>query len=280
MLKLGIDELATQNHTLLGYTYFLIQDSTQQELEKTFKEIKDRHSIRKFHGRKYKSAQRNAYVDFLKSIKKALHDSNPSLFCMTLDTRQVHNDLTEFFRRTISDTEQGLCVQASDSVVIHEFTPYFYTFQRLSNHLQINDLSVDVEIDDGNEKEKLADIENEYCGQKISGAKILRLICNAYGKLSFPGSPKFTDSIVALPDKKSVLIQSADVFANFILAHMRIESGNGTKKLQEKSDILLEVFGDNIQIPPSTLSQIQAVGETELDLTLKGAINYTYGRQE
>lgn len=140
-------------------------------------------------------------------------------------------------------------------------------------------MEASIEIDSDDIKKLLPKVIVKRGAHEFTGAWFIKTFCNKYRDRQFPSAPTLTDSITPMSDSKSELIQAADVFANFLLSHIFVLAGHQSKRRKEKSDLLIEVFGNQIIIQQSLLDQIKRVGESDLDLDIEGAVTYRYGCQ-
>ncbi len=280
MLKIGMDELATEKQFLTGYTYIMLDSNAHNHLNQEFLLLKSTYTNKKtFHGKRYKSADRLPYKKFLEIIKSSIEFSTPSLLCVTLNKVILNNDINASHEKFNTDIIEKIPLEVDKHSlqIINSFIPYIFTFQRVCDHMQIGNLEASIDIDSDDIKKKLSSaiLKKELINFK--GAWYLKNLCNTYKNIKFPGAPTLNDNIIPMPDSKSVLIQAADVFASFLLSHVFVLAGDTiSKKKKEKSELLLEVFGDKINIHDSLLKQIKRIGETDLDLDTYGAITYRY----
>lgn len=280
MLKIGIDELATERQHLVGYAYIILNNDSYTKLTQDTAILKSTSGINSFHGKKYKSDHKEAYKRFLEIIKSSIKSGEPSLMCVTLNTSNTNEELNDFFDRLFSKVS-GNTIQIEEKycAVLNSIIPYILSLQRVSEHMNLSMMDAAIEIDSDDIKKKLPEVIVKNGQLELTGAWYLKTFCNKYRDLRFPGAPSLTDSISPLPDSKSALIQAADVFANFLLSHIFVLSGHPSSKRKEKSDLLVAVFGDEIGISQSLLDQIKRVGKSDLDLDIEGAITYRYGYQ-
>lgn len=281
MLKIAIDELATERQNLTGYTYVILNNNSYNKLIQDTAILKSTSSINySFHGKKYKSNHKEAYKNFLDIIKSSIESSEPSLICVTLNTSNINEELNDFFSRLFSKVSNNtIQIEEKDCVVLKSIIPYILSLQRVSEHMNLSKMDAEIEIDSDDIKNKLPNVIVKNGQQEFTGAWYLKTFCNKYRDLRFPGAPSLTESIRPIPDSRSAFIQATDVFANFLLSHIFILSGHPSPKRKEKSDLLVDVFGDKIRISQSLLDQIKRVGKSDLDLDIEGAVTYRYGYQ-
>jgi hypothetical protein len=280
MLKIGIDELATEQQVLAGYAYFLLRDTEYVDFQREHSSLCTKYSITGFHGKKYRSTEAQAYKDFLKLIKKYLEISPISLFCMTLNTGPLDDELNDFFKNIFIESIRPTAAFSDEEfIVLNSFTSYLLTLQRITNHMKLDKELAEIEIDSDQIKKKLADIKIEIKGKVFTGEWFVKTFYNKYRRQLFPSSPEITKAINVRDDQKSAIIQAADVFANFLLSHIFIQKGHPSTKRQEKSDILTSIFGPAVDLGPADLAKIVRVGKNDLELTLSGAVTYHYGKQ-
>jgi hypothetical protein len=280
MLKIGIDDFATEKQRLAGYAYFVLTDEKQIEFKKNHAALCQEHGINVFHGKKYKTSSAIAYEDFLKLTKEYLANSPISLFCMTLNTKRLDTELNDFFKRIfIGSIKPSASFSDTDFAALNSVTPYLLTLQKVTNHMNLGNEKAEIEIDSDDIKKKIADIKIVIKGHTFTGQWFIKTFYNKYRNQLFPNAPQLSTAINVLSDTKSCIIQDADVFANFLLAHFLIVKGHPSPKRQEKSDMLVRVFGKYVAQDPAVLSKILRVGDNDLDLTLSGAITFQYGRQ-
>lgn len=282
MLKIGIDELATERQKLIGYTFILVSNEAYEFLSKETENLKSKHKISVFHGKKYKTNQKECYSEFLRTIKSCIEIKNdsPSLLAVTLNTTNWNTEYNNFIDKLILKvTNNTVNITEHDRGIINSFLKYLLTFQHMCNHMELGHMSADVEIDSDDIKKLLSKVIAKKHDCSFSGKWLIRVFYNAYRKHQFPGAPSITESITPMSDAKSALIQAADVFANFLLSHLLVLAGHKSNKRREKSCILVDVFGDFVSIQDEELKKIRQVGNSDLDLDINGAITYRYGYQ-
>jgi hypothetical protein len=221
MLKIGIDELATEKQHLIGYTYIILNDDSHTKLTEDTAILKSTSGINPFHGKKYRSDHKKTYKRFLEIIKSSIETSEPSLMCVTLNTSNFDEELNDFYSRLFSRVSNStIQIEEKNCAVLKSIIPYILSLQRVSEHMNLGNMDAAIEIDSDGIKKRLPDVIVKYEQQEFTGTWYLKTFCNKYRDQRFPGAPSLTESISPLPDSKSALIQAADVFANFLLSHI------------------------------------------------------------
>lgn len=270
----GVDEVASETQMSEGWTYAVFPDVAIAAIDSAVSGC----SVKTFHGKKFKKAQKADYETFLASVRNELLQHQNSFLTFTLLEASWKNDFLGFANRLITGGIQGAGVNDPDALAIadHLF-PGLATFQRLTCCANLP--VIDIEIDSDDISKKLAQSSISTKGQSIPVAKLLGWAYEAYRKQQFPTSPVLgTRGIQALSDAKSRVIQVADVFGNFALSYIFIQLGHTSTTRKVKAEIFERVFSNEITPGPIlSAAKLSELNRNDIELTQPGGLTLRLG---
>ncbi|MGH8192625.1 MAG: hypothetical protein ACREP2_14400 [Rhodanobacteraceae bacterium] len=237
----GVDDFATETQECAGWTFFAIQESQAKDFEKEGRHILGSHGLSSFHGKKFKEADRVAFKDFLNLIRSVLQQEGRA--CNSLVSKALCEEMIGFARRITGkfvEMREPRGKQQVESII--PYAPILFMAVRALRSLgQQSELRFFIDEDSS-----LPDISESKLiaiPAHCSFQTLLRNAVNDYRNVKFKDGPYLAaHPVEKMPDGKSILIQAADVLANFSMSHVFSRLGNKSKKRIAKSELLQEVF--------------------------------------
>lgn len=266
----GIDETASETQTSEGWTYCVLTNSALKDLVADHQSIVARGTIKGFHGKKFKTHLEQEYRDFLTAVRTRSEDSAFRLLALKLMDETWKAEFVPFIKRVVPNAiaTAGL-TNPSAVAAITKLMPAIAELQRLMRDVGSSH-NLAMEIDRDSITEGLPTLTFARGATQASAEKILRGLYAGFAKHNHPDSPAMSPAgIKVVSDTKSVIVQAADVFGNFALAHASSISGHGSKKLALKSKIFTDIFGDHLT-GSSAAASVSLSSNKELTIAQSG----------
>jgi hypothetical protein len=269
----GIDDIATMNGAVSGWTIVSVGYGDLRSFEIAAEKILRAANLRSFHGKEFVRRKSDSYVEFMKLVRSTLESGPGYISCILLG--QDWKSMFEAFCAnviggsfSIVGIEAGPISEASKRIA----APLF-TYQRLAAK-QCQGGSTLIHIDRHALYDGLDATELEISGRQISGQLPIVAALRAYGRKTFPNAPEIErDSIFVCADECSFLVQAADVVGNFSTALAFRHLGRESKSNDLKCSVIEQAFGDILDFS-SFPSELVRNG-TELALP-KGSASITF----
>lgn len=269
-LLVGLDEVATQNQLSSGWT-FAILDSLQWKTvdASRHKDAKGKPMV--YHGKKFTQADEQAYRTFLKALRRAAENSNPSLLAFSILDTSMLTALIPMLQRVVHASLVSVGARQPAPIrILQRLFPGLAMLQRLTSSLTGSN-EIAIQIDQDNVTKAFATSSVQVNGRSVSLPDLAAKLYEAHRKLQFSSSPVLaTSGVAVLADSKSVAVQAADVFGNFAMAFARVHLGDTSARLALKACIFHDAFGDLINT--SLLESSAKLRGPDVELLRPGAL--------
>lgn len=266
----GIDETASETQTSEGWTYCVLTHDSLKNLVADHANIVAPGTLKSFHGKKFKAHLEQEYRDFLSAIRIRSEGAARRLLALKLMDETWKAEFVPFIHRVTANAiaAAGL-TNTSALAAINRVMPAIAELQRLLRDLGSSTL-ISLEVDRDDVTKNLPTLTFSKGTTGASTEKVLRGLYAGFAKQNHPNAPTLSSAGVKIvSDTKSVIVQAADVFGNFALAHASSISGHGSKKLALKSKIFVDVFGDHLT-STSAAAAISLSSNNELQIGQSG----------
>lgn len=270
-LVAGIDETASETQTSDGWTYCVLTDDAAQHLVADHANILARGTVKSFHGKKFKAHLAQEYRDFLSAIRLRSENAARRLLALKLMDETWKTEFVPFIHRVTANAIAAVgLANPSALAAINRIMPAIAELQRLLRDVGSSEV-ISLEIDRDSVTKKLPTLTFSRGATEASAEKVLRGLYAGFAKKNHPDAPALSPAGVRIvSDTNSVIVQAADVFGNFALAHASSVIGHGSKKLALKSKIFADIFGDDLT-GTSAAAEIALSSNNELQIAQSGA---------
>ncbi len=244
-VRIGIDEIATETQKCDGFTFFCLPERYADEFSEKARALLSSTKMKAFHAKEYKRRFRAAYKQFVQLIFEYLKKSPQCLIVCRLFSQPVKMNLSSCCSRAV-EKAVGTKLGMGHSTV-EMFQPYFWRLACLAaiSRELAPEVLMNVEMGTHSSLRSLDASVHESLDDRAETAVLLRDFYNDYARNLHERTPLLPDEgVKVLDDADSMLIQAADIFGNFAMAHMSVLLGKGGKATVAKSEILTEVMGD------------------------------------
>lgn len=261
----ALDEVGTETQLSDGWTYAVLPADAVLPFESLISCCRTKN----FHGKKFKDSERDDYRSFLCAMRTSLEAAPVGFLAFKLLSRPWRSEYDAFMERLVEGgmLAAGVADQDAAKICRHVF-PALGILQRLlgqdSNGVSNGLLSIEIDSDDISAR--LAQSNVQVRGREIPTGKLLTTAYSAYREKQFPRSPTLpAGGICVMRDKKSRMIQMADVFGNFALAHLFVKLGDTSRKRRAKAELFRDVFGDILGTDEDVTSKCRLVDGNDIE---------------
>ena len=267
----GIDDIASSSAKSAGWTIIAFDALLLDDFNIKAQDILTRSKLDSFHAKEFKRAKASFYTEFFNLIKTTLAQKEFAFICCTLMSESWKAEFVPFCGRVIdksfkdANIDDQEVIEASKRLAAPLFT--FLKTSAAFNGVESTTIDIDEDVIlKGILKDKI--IVNSH---KISPQLPIFAALKAYRQNLFPNSPLIErESINVVDDKKSFLVQAADMFGNFSVALVFQILGKVSKTNDFKCEIFLSVFGDIIDTS-QIISNVEILDE-DIILKKEGAL--------
>lgn len=274
----AIDDIATGTQVSSGWSYVIIDETLEAEFEEKTRPLLKGNALPKFHGKEYKKRFKQNYIDFMKIIKEYAVNSDQSLIACVLLSQGWKDQFMGFAER-LAENPLKLNGIIDGSVIepMKQLTPSLFSMQNLTKEMGVQN-SIQIKVDDHNNTRGFNQVSTKVKGLELTGEWFLTRIYNGYRKQQFPNSPVLQDKCIkVVKDEDSMLVQAADIVANFSTAYIYKKLGKTSKAINDKAEIFDEVFGDEFG-NQDFFECVELVNESDLKLKIEGQQTLQFGR--
>lgn len=269
-MKAGIDDLGSGSFR--GFSCIVLSDCGATQLNEKAMQIRAETGLTEFHGKEFRVARDSkAYMSFFQAIYDAL-TSGGEYTSFQLMHKDNYKDIFEDFSKRVAGGTLAKLRSAAPEYTKRKAGELFALARELG---EIEKCSGEVDIDmdwdqpdDERAAREVMSIQGNFATLITDANDGLRLLANAFKKQRFPNGPRF-GKIRPCDSKDSVLVQAADVIANFgvnyLKSKLRLEKSNSSRTEAEKARIFASIF-------PTDAMQKGTLSVT-VDNDLDGGIN-------
>jgi hypothetical protein len=273
----GLDDVATEKQLTLGWAFVILPETSARRFVARAQRLLPLPSGRReFHAKElnpHNPAERQAYADFLRQVRREAETIAGALLAVTLNDRSWDNHLSGFAERIAQRVFTSIGILDSTVIIgAQKAVPALFTIQRVLQYYPQPAL-LRLEVDDDTEAARFA-AQNVVVGSRtISAPELLASLADAYRNHQFPNAPRFDrPGITIIDSAASLLVQAADVLGNFSVNYLFSRHGPTTPGRAVKAQIFEDVFRDIL--PSTQFGQLCKLSNAELELQTQGALNF------
>lgn len=269
-MKAGIDDFGSGNFR--GFSCIVLSDLGATQLHNTAMTIRTKAGLNEFHGKEFNVKRDSAaYASFAQAIRDALVlDGEYAAFHLVHE--DIFNDIFKKFAKRIADGTLAKLGSAAPEYTQRKAGALFALARDLSEIThRSGEVDIDMDWDHPNDKQAAKEVMSIPGGFAaiITDAKDgLRRLANAYKDQCFPAGPRFGE-IRPCDSKDSVLVQAADVIANFGVNCIKRQLRGGTTSSSRTEAEKARIFASIIPVKPLPTSKLTVTA----DNVLAGGLN-------
>ncbi len=253
MLRAGVDDCGSG--PFKGYTCLVCTDLGATELKHTGLELLHSAGIPRFHGREFNSGckqQLEAYEGFARAISTTLKQRG-EYAAFQLVHQEIHKAVFEDFSgRVVGDVLTQFREQAPEFATA-KAGALFSLARCLGEIPHHSGTVVAVELDQDQDGDELAGaasvgLAGDYGAVLTTASDALVSVANAYKRQLFRAGPSI-DRLRVCSSTDSILIQAADLLANFGLAWVKSQLRCGSKS-SERESVRARIFSEIVPVSP------------------------------
>ena len=282
-IVVGQDDTATENRTIDGFTFFFLPKAYHDEFVTRTAALLDRLPFGSFHGKKYKSACRDGYADFLRLAYGFIAKSPQAMFVLRVYSPEVKQNIRAFGDRVVADAvHQSAAADSAAGMIVPYFEP-LAALATVASTLAPN-VVMEVKMDrDSGYAGLNSGVTTSSSGSDGDGAgevalhRLIRATYNAYAAELSADTPQLAaNGIRVSRSSQSPMIQAADVMGNFAKAALQVRLGHNGRKHIEKTEILREVLGEQFDGLDNLADKLE-LDDQDVKLREPGAISFKVG---
>jgi hypothetical protein len=277
-IVVGIDDFGTGTSSCIGWTFFLVPELYASAFENEARAILQPPALDVFHGKEYKRRFEAEYKAFLELISETIYKSLQCTAIHVLYRKDSLQELQQQWNRIVKDTIQASKIENDD--VFDQLQPFLdplFTLMQACSHVGPYS-TIRAVIDDNNKRSDLTSINLKAGDQTVTASTILRPILNGWRQKNFPRTPEWTRPPVGVKRATdSMVIQAADVIANFSLAYAQAKLGRITKSSEAKVKLIQDAFGKSMG--PFPFTELLELTDDGFAPKEKGAVKWCMGWQ-
>lgn len=257
-MKAGIDDFGSGRFR--GYSCIVLSNRGATQLNEKAMRIRADAGLQEFHGKEFRAVRDlKAYKSFAQAIRDAL-----ALEGEYASFQLVHEDIFKEifvdFAKQVADGTLAKVGSAPPEFILRKAGELFALARGLG---EIKHCSGEVDIDmdwdhpdDEQAAREVMSIHGNHAAIITDAKDGLRRLANAYKNQRFPTGPRF-GNIRPCDSKNSVLVQAADVIANFgvnyVKSQLRRGATNSSQTEAEKASIYASIIPTEA-LPTNTLA--------------------------
>ena len=278
MLRAGVDDCGSG--PFRGYACVVIADAGVADLERVGRELLDSAGLARFHGREFHSGceeQLEAYGGFACAVREAL-ERHGEYAAFQLVHEDEHNAIFEGFAGRVVDGVLTQFLGRTPEFAMAKAGALFSLARCLGEIPHHSGTTVAVELDQdevGDERAGAAGLElgGNHGMLATTASDALVRVVNAYKHQRFPAGPSISTLSVG-PSSNSMLVQAADLLANFGVASVKSRVREGSQS-GERERVRAGIF-ESI-VPPAPLpvsSTLRVTEKSELEGTVADNLRF------
>lgn len=246
-VRIGIDDLSTGSAALAGLSFFCLPEAFVAEFGNEARAILNKTTMKAFHAKEYKRRYEREYKELVRLIACYLTKSPQALIACRLFSTKPKQEISDFCNRLVAKSVNKAIGPNDPCVALLQ--PYFFPLACLAalSRTLAPSVVMRVEMDSHHALKELNQVVHEKLGVELSAATLLKDLYNDYAEKLHERTPLLPDDgLAVLDDESSMLVQAADVAGNFAMAHANVRMGQGGQASQAKSQILVDVLGEEV----------------------------------
>lgn len=239
----GIDDIGTGTQKSEGWTYFSIPKNSEANFNKEASQILAIANISVFHGKDFKRKKARFYKQFFDLIKSTMISNDGAFIACCIQSESWKAEYLEFSKILIQKSYSNANIKCDWLISASaKLAAPLFTYMRLSESFSAV-TETTVEIDKHSILNLLNNNELIINNNKISNSIPIYAVAKAYREQVFPKAPlMIKDGLSVVRDEASFVVQAADMFGNFAIAHAYKSLGKVSNTTSLKSDIFAEAF--------------------------------------
>lgn len=263
-----------------GYACLICSDVGAAELEHTGRELLRRAELARFHGREFNSGceqELDVYERFARAIRDAL-ERHGQYAAFQLVHGKTHRTVFAEFAGRVADGVLSQFRERAPEFATAKAGALFSLARCLGEIPHHGDTTVAVELDqdqDGDEHAGAAvvGLAGDHGPLLTTASDALVRVANAYKRQLFPAGPAIS-TLSAGPSASSMLVQAADLLANFGVASVKSRLREGSES-GEREAVRARIFESIVpRAPLPASSSLRVTERSELDGTVDDNLRF------